>query len=721
MADIKNDNYQSASYNDDSISSLEGATRIRTRPASMLGSNGIAGARHCFTEIVGNALDEVSAGFGDRLEVTYYADDAISVRDYGRGVPIGWNEKQSHWNWHLVFNELYGGSKYDSGQAYLSSIKDWSSFDEKKVNYLYSVGLNGLGAASTQYTSEYFEVRSYRDGKCSSMNFREGKPIFNGEMCDFFADKTLLQDIAKYAPNIEDSKEPTGTFIKWKPDPSVFDDIENGIGADWVYNMCRDIAYVAGIDFVFHDEKTGRTEEIKRGDLTDLLVSHYGNKLYKNDGGEHVFFSNHGFSHGVKDATTNWVCKADVVIALATAKLKNLCYHNSVKMGGGAQYYGILDAVSTFFTMVSREKGVRLEASDYEEALVVAVSTYSNTASFRGQTKDEVDDSFIREIVYNAVYDKLFFEYKRGNADIVDIVDTAVERAEERIAAKEALRIAKEVRKATRTTKTPEKFKTCKAFMKKDYASAELWIAEGDSAAGAINMARNSDFQAVIPMTGKFLNVLKCSLDKIVKSKVIQNIFNLLGTGMDVGIDDSFNIDNLRFNKIIFATDADEDGFQIRVLLFLLFYRLAPEIISQGHVYIAETPRFAIHLANGKNLYARDDAERDAIKQQYEGSIKSISRFKGLGEVDSPVLRETTVHPDTRNLIPVTIDFDDEVSVDIIDALFGADKYGLRKPILANLLGQDVADMLEESALNLKLLDDEDIDDGVEYTEVEVS
>ena len=222
-------------------------------------------------------------------------------------------------------------------------------------------------------------------------------------------------------------------------------------------------------------------------------------------------------------------------------------------------------------------------------------------------------------------------------------------------------------------------------------------------------------------MTGKFLNVLKCSLEKIVKSEVIQNIFTLLGTGMDIGIDDSFNIDNLRFNKIIFATDADEDGFQIRVLLFLLFYRLAPEIIKQGHVFIAETPRFAIHLVNGKNLYARDDAERDAIKKQYEGSIKSISRFKGLGEVDSPVLRETTVHPDTRNLIPVTVDFDDTTSRDIIDALFGADKYGLRKPILANLLGQDVADMLEENALNLKLLDDENIDDGIEYTEVEVS
>ena len=721
MADMTNGSSKSAEYNDDSITSLEGATRIRTRPASMLGSNGIAGARHCFTEIVGNALDEVSAGYGDRLEVTYYADDAISVRDYGRGVPIGWNEKRAHWNWHIVFNELYGGSKYDSGQDYLSSIKDWTSFDEKRVNYLYSVGLNGLGAASTQYTSEYFEVRSYRDGKCSSMNFRGGKPIFDGKPLDFFEDKVFLhKDIVKYAPHIEDSDEPTGTFIKWKPDPTVFDDIEDGIGADWVYNMCRDIAYVAGIDFVFHDEKSGRTEEIKRGNLTDLLISHYGNKLYRNENDERVFFANHGFSHGVKDST-NWVCKADVMIALATSKLGHLCYHNSVKMGGGVQYYGVASAIDTFFTEVSRERGIRLENSDYDGSFVVAVSTYSNTASFRGQTKDEVDDSFIREIVYNAVYDKLVFEYRKGNADIKDIIDTAVERAEERIAAREALKLAKEARKVTRSNKTPEKFKTCKAFMKKDYASAELWIAEGDSAAGAINMARNSDFQAVIPMTGKFLNVLKCSLEKIVKSEVIQNIFTLLGTGMDIGIDDSFNIDNLRFNKIIFATDADEDGFQIRVLLFLLFYRLAPEIIKQGHVFIAETPRFAIHLVNGKNLYARDDAERDAIKKQYEGSIKSISRFKGLGEVDSPVLRETTVHPDTRNLIPVTVDFDDTTSRDIIDALFGADKYGLRKPILANLLGQDVADMLEENALNLKLLDDENIDDGIEYTEVEVS
>ena len=707
-----------AEYGEDSITALEGATRVRMRPASMLGSDGIAGARHGFIEIYGNALDEVSSGFGDKLEVVYYKDNAVSVRDFGRGVPIGWNNVQEKWNWHLVYNELYGGGKYDSGQDYLRSITDWNNFDDKQVNYLYSVGLNGVGAACTQYTAEYFDVESYRDGKCSSMHFENGIPVFNGKPCDFHNDKTL--NIKDYPPKVVDTDEPNGTFIKWKPDPKVFSGIENGIGADWVYESCRDIAYIAGIDLVFTNEITGETVEIPKGDLSDLLIAHHGKNLYKDDSDNYVFYDNHGFSHGTGKDAYVWVCKVDVKIAIATSRVRPMCYHNSVKMTGGVQYSGIADAVGSFFYAISRERGIKIEYADYENIFAVVVSSYSNVVSFRNQTKDEVDNGFIRDLVYRTVYDKLNEEYQKGSPEVAEVVERVISAAEERIRIKQFMKLSKDVKKATKSNKTPEKFKTCKAYMKKDYANAELWITEGDSAAGAVNKARNSDFQAIIPMTGKFLNVLKCSLDKIVKSEVIQNIFSLIGTGMDIGIDDSFDINNLRFNKIIFATDADEDGFQIRVLLFLVFYRLAPEIIKQGHIYIAETPRFAIHLSNGETLYARDDAQRDAIKEQYAGRVTSIGRFKGLGEVNDAVLRQTTVHPDTRNLVPVTVDFLDNVSIDMIDALFGADKYSMRKKILATLLGQGVVDMLEESALRMGILDEEDMDDGIEYTRVNI-
>lgn len=703
------------SYNDDSIKALKGAVRIRKRPASMLGSSGLAGARHGFTEIYGNALDEVSSGYGDKLEVTYYEDGGVSVRDFGRGVPIGWNAGQGHWNWHLVYNELYGGAKYDNGQEYLRSIRDWATFDERKVNYLYSVGLNGLGAASTQYTSEYFDVYSHRDGVRTEMHFKKGIPIINGEPLDIYVNDFNMDDLA---PKTSETDEPNGTLIKWRPDDDVFTDTD--IGSDWLYDVCKDIAYVAHVDLLFKNEVTGKEELIKAGTLADLLESKYSGKLLRDEDGNSIVFNQHGFDHGtarVEGADFIWVCKADVSIAFTKSKAEPCCYHNSVRMGGGAQYDGITAALHEFFSQEGKRRGIKLEASDYADAFAVAVSSYSNYASFKGQTKDEVDNYFIYSLVRSLVYDKLVLEYSKGNPYITEVVERVMNEAMARIATKEAMALAREVKKATKG-KTPEKFATCKAFMRKDYGVCELWITEGDSASGAVKQARNSDFQAVIPIQGKFLNVLKCGFDKIVKSSVISNIFSLLDTGMDTGADGSFDISRLRFDKIIFATDADEDGFQIRVLLFLVFYKLAPRLLTEGHVYIAETPRFEIQLTDGTCIYAKTDVERDSLVEENVGRVRNISRFKGLGEVNSDVLRKTTVHPDTRNLVPLTMDIMDDTSRDLIDALFGADKYHQRKEILIQLLGEDVVDMLEANALMIEDIEGEDIAEGIEYQEV---
>lgn len=702
-------------YNDESIKALKGAVRIRKRPASMLGSSGLAGARHGFTEIYGNALDEVSSGYGDKLEVTYYKDGGLSVRDFGRGVPIGWNEGQGHWNWHLVFNELYGGSKYDNGQDYLRSITDWNSFDEQKVNYLYSVGLNGLGAASTQYTSEYFDVRSFRDGVCTEMHFKKGIPIINGAPLDVYSEEYNIEDLA---PKTSKTDEPNGTFIKWRPDDDVFTDTD--IGGDWLYDVCRDIAYVAHIDLVFKNEKTGKEVFIAKGNLSDLLRNKYATKLVTDEAGEPLIYSQHGFRHGstrVEGKDFIWVCKADVAIAYTKACVPLRCYHNSVKMSGGAQYNGANAAISSFFDGIAKQRGIRLETSDYDDAFTVAVSSYSNYASFKGQTKDEVDNNFIYTIVYDLVYDKLMLEYGKGTPALMAVVERVMQTASDRIASREQMLLAREVKKVTKA-KDPSKFSTCKAYMRKDYSITELWITEGDSAAGAVKQARNAEFQAILPVRGKCLNVLKCGFDKIVKSDVIKNIFSLLGTGMDTGADGSFDISALKFDKIIFATDADEDGFQIRVLLFLIFYRLAPELLKQGHVYVAETPRFEIKLTNGEAVFAKTDIERDELLNQYAGQVRAVNRFKGLGEVNADVLRKTTVHPDTRNLVPLTVDFADDATRDLIDALFGADKYSQRKTILTEVLGKDVADMLEKNALLIDDIDESDIDDGVEYQTV---
>ena len=229
-----------------------------------------------------------------------------------------------------------------------------------------------------------------------------------------------------------------------------------------------------------------------------------------------------------------------------------------------------------------------------------------------------------------------------------------------------------------------------------------MWITEGDSALGAVKRARSSEFQALFPIRGKSLNVLKANIQRILQNKEIREIFSLIGTGFDLNLKDekTFNIKDLKFGKIIFATDADEDGYQIRVLLFLIFYKLAPELIRQGHIYIAETPRFKMELANGQIVYALNDAERDKILA--ENPVITINRFKGLGETDPDELAVTTVSPKTRHLIKLTCDFTNESERNMIDALFGTDKFRRRKTLITKYLGIEIDDFITDAALQME-------------------
>ena len=708
----------SKSYNDDSIELLIGAERIRTRPASMLGSSGLDGARHGFTEIYGNALDEHSAGYGDRLDVHYYEDGSVSVRDYGRGVPLGWSNKWNTWNWHNIYNELYGGGKYSTNQDKLANVVDWDNLDVTQFDYLFSVGLNGLGAASTQYTSEFFEVRSYRDGECKSRKFERGIPLVNGKPFDMFS--ATLDEIKAIPEEIESTTEPNGTFIHWKPDSSVFSDIN--IGGDWLLDTCKDISGIAGIELHFTDDINGVDIIIDSGDLTDVLKERCNGALLNDDNGEPIIFNVNKLSHGTTTVDNEpfiWVCKCDVVFGMTKKNIKPACFHNSVRMLSGAQYEGIEDAIAQFMTEKAKAKGLKLEYSDYEDALGVVVSTYSNYASFRNQTKDAVDDMFIYNIVKTSILDKLQIEYGKGNKVITDAVERVLYEAEIRISSKQQAKLIKEASKVKKE-KEPEKFVSCEAYEEKHYDKTELWITEGDSAKGAVKEARDKKFQAIYPIRGKGLNVMKTSIDRILKNTEIREMFSLIGTGFDLNIkgEKTFNIDDLKFDKIIFATDADEDGFQIRVLLFLTFYKLAPQLILDGHVFIAETPRFKIDLSGGKSLYALNDTERDKILNDYIGQVVKVSRYKGLGEVNPDILRETTVSPETRHLIPVTCDLTNDLERELIDALFGADKYKQRKSIITTVLGAEVADMLEENALLFGEIEDSNIEEGVEYQEV---
>ena len=760
-------------YGDTSIDLLEGAERIRTRPASMLGSSGLAGARHGFIEMYGNSLDERTSGYGDRLDVIYHEDGSMSLRDYGRGVPIGWNERRKHWNWHIIYNELYGGGKYDNGQWYLASIDKesiWTrgtekykkvvvtlarefGFDvedleigkiytfrdldvrridadtlglkvnnmtwmavtwemlNKRLNYLASVGLNGLGAASTQYTSEYFVVKSFRDGKCTSRSFRRGIPLVNDKPFNVF--QATQEEIMAIPEEVSDTDEQNGTFIHWKPDDTVFDDVN--IGGDWLYETCKDISDVAGIDLYFENKQTGFSETIKAGNIESLTEKHCGKALVMNNDAPAIMLNNR-MEHGnirVEGDDFVYIIKCDVAIALTEGYTKNSCYHNSVKMQSGVQYEAIDSAISVFMAEKAKARGVKLEASDYENCFGVFVSSYSNYASFRNQTKDAVDDTFIYNIIFNTIIEKLKIEYGKGNRALLDVIEKVIKEAEIRIATREYAKIKRDADKVKRE-KAPEKFVSCEAYENKRYDEAELWITEGDSAKSSVKDARDKRFQAIYPIRGKGLNVLKANIKRILSNKEIREIFSLIGTGFELNIrgQKTFNIEDLKFNKIIFATDADEDGYQIRVLLFLIFYRLAPELIRNGHIYIAETPRFRIDLTGGEYVYALNDAERDAYLKQYSGRIRKVSRYKGLGEVNEDVLRETTVAPETRKLIQLNCDLMNETERELIDALFGVDKYKQRKEILATVLGMEISDLLEDEALKILSDEDEEEDDS---------
>lgn len=711
----------SQTYDDKSIALLKGATRIRMRPASMLGSSGLAGARHGFTEIYGNALDEHAAGFGDRLDVRYHADGSISIRDYGRGVPLGWNSNETvkNWNWHVIYNELYGGGKYSTNQEALARITDWSKFDPKDFVYLFSVGLNGLGAASTQYTSAYFEVKSFRGGRCTSRSFRNGNPIVNGEEFDMFS--ATQEEIEAIEEEICDTDEPDGTYVHWLPDNTVFDDVN--VGSDWLLDTCRDVAGVAGIELHFDDEISGQSLVINAGTLEDVVLSHAGNALVCDDDGEPVIFTSDAFGHGkttVEGKPFIWVCTCQVAFGFTKSEVPHNCYHNDVKMLSGIQYLAVQDAFTAFMQERSRAAGVKIDKKDYQDVLTVAVSTHSNYASFRNQTKDAVDDLFIHNTIRDCLLKKFQMEYGKGNKALLDLVDRVVEEAVTRIQTEEYREMAKQTAKIKRE-KAPPKFISCDAYEAKRYDEVELWITEGDSAMGAVKNARNKDFQACFPIRGKGLNVAKAQIKKIFANQEIRRIFSILGTGFDLPNlknEKLFNMDDLKVGKVIIATDADEDGFQIRVLLFLLFYRLAPQLLLEGKVFVAETPRFGILLNDGTRVYARNDEARDKLLEQYRGRVQSISRYKGLGEVNADILRETTVHPDTRTLVPLTIDMQNQTERDVIDALFGADKYGQRKSIISTMLGTNVADMLDDNALLIGEIEESDIDEGVEYETV---
>ena len=672
------------SYDIDSLKKLKGAEPIRKRPASMLGSGGLDGAKHTFWEIVGNALDEISSGYGDRIEVKYYPEDgSISVRDFGRGVPLTWSEKEQDWGWSMVYNTLYAGGKMDDPKTVLIGFDDWNNFKFSDYSYLASIGLNGVGAACSQFTSEYFDVVSYRDGKEYSMHFEKGYPAWE-EL------------------HVSEQSQPNGTFVKWKPDSEVFTDVN--ITFAWLKTVCEDMSYVSGVDVILSDGK----KEI-------LYPASNIKKRLEERTGSYVAESSFLHHEDLTDSDNNvvgvLVCEANVVMSEKGAGVR--FFNNQVKVVGGVHEDYSRHAIVEFYKAKGKEAGVKLLDGDILGQYSMIITTLANEKSYRGQTKDSIDNEYIGEAIFYAIDRLLNNSWLKEEAWCTKILERAITAATIREAAKAAEAQIKEANKKINKPTMPSKFVSCEAMLEGRYSEVELFIVEGDSAKGSTLAARDSRFQSILPIRGKSLNTAKASVERTLNNKEAVEIMNVIGAGMTVEEEgySLFNMNNLKVGKVIIMTDADEDGKHIQTLQITFIYKYMRPLLDAGLVYLANPPKYH---SNGVYYYTEDEFQ----KAREEGKVgKNFDRYKGLGQMNAQVLWDTTMNPETRKLTQVKIEKGDFEFESAIEVMSGTD-VSVRKQFVLDAL-MDGYENYEDSVEILNgILKEMEFEDELEIEEV---
>ena len=637
-------------YGQRSITRLKDEQQVRQRPAVIFGTNDEYGAAHGIYEIIANAIDEAREGYGKRIKVSIMKDGTVEVADEGRGIPMGWNETEKMYNWELVFCTLYASGKYDSG------------------NYGASLGLNGLGATAMQYASEFMDVYSTRDGRTSHMRFEKGKPV--GELKVYPA---------------EEGK--TGTVIRFKPDSEVFIGLKNNtMPAEYYINLLRRQAMLhAGLEIVLYHEEIGKDIVLKYEngikDFVDAICTRPMLKESLEIGGE---------EWGTDDESQNpEKYKLDMRISFNFSREASLLelYHNGSHLyEGGASMDALKMAFFKAFEDHAKDigrmnKSEKLQFKDIESILVCVGDTNApgNRTFFKNQTKAAINNPFIKRAYADFLYYHIrnwLKEDKQADRVLTEVLANKTAREE---ADKVSKKVVQSLSKSIGFGNKPKKFVDCKS---KIPFERELFIVEGDSALGACKLARDSAFQALMPVRGKILNCLKADLSKILSSDIIIDLLRVLGCGIEAEskyIDNlpQFDINKLNYGKIIICTDADLDGMQIRCLIITMIYRLCPTLLKAGKVYIAETPLFEI-TAKKDTYFAYNESEKDTILNQLtaqgikESQIK-IQRSKGLGENEPEMMSKSTMHPMTRRLIPVEYPNDDKDVASYFNALLGDD------------------------------------------------
>lgn len=635
-------------YGNDSIESLKGAERVRRKPEVYLGTSGLEGCEHAFFEILANSLDESREGYGNIISITVWNDRSIQVEDDGRGIPMGWNEKQGRYNWDLIFCELYASGKYKNNSGGSA--------------YKYSLGTNGLGACATQCSSEYMDVFSYAGGKVSEMHFRKGEPV--GQLA--------VVDIPR-------NGKKHGTVIKWRADLEVFKSID--IPKSYFVETLKKQAVVnAGIRFVlkFEDEDGQFSDDefyYEKGIEERVRELASGKAIT-----EPVFITKETSGRDREDLPEyKLLIEAAFCFTDATVSATEY-YHNSswLEYGGSpedATKAAFLYAVNKYLKDNNKYKknDSKINFGDIDECLVLVTSSFSTATSYENQTKKKIDNEFIKQAMTDFFKQKLEVYFTENPSDAEKVAARILANKTIRESASAARDITKKkLIGATDVANRVEKFVACRS---KDPSLRELYIVEGDSALTSCKLGRSAEFQAIIPVRGKTLNCLKATYERIMKNDIITDLLKVIGCGVEIKHKEkdvaNFNLDMLRWSKVIICTDADEDGYQIRALLLTLFYRLLPTLIKVGRIYIAESPLFQIDTKND-TFFAYDEKERQEIVKKLEkDNLKyTIQRSKGLGENTPDMMWETTMNPATRRLIRVC-EADAAETAKMLDILLG--------------------------------------------------
>ena len=662
-----------STYDNESISSLKGADRVRKRPGVIFGSDGLEGCEHAVFEILSNAIDEARGGHGKLITVTRFADRSIQVEDQGRGCPVDWNEKEGRYNWELVFCELYAGGKYDN---------------ENSENYEFSLGLNGLGSCATQYASRYMDVTVWRDGKEYRLHFERGEIVGKLEVSDQTG-----------------NKKRTGTTIRWLPDLDVFTDID--IPADYYRDVMKRQAVVnAGVTFRLKNETSAgkfETEEF----VYEHGIEDYIRELAGLDAlTEPVFWE---AERKGRDRADKPEYKVKLSVALCFSNKTALCeyYHNSsfLEHGGSpekATRSAMVSAIDKYLRDNNKyAKGeAKITFPDVQDCLILVSSSFSTQTSYENQTKKAITNKFIQEAMTEFLRSRMeiyFIENREAAEKIaaqVRINNRSRETAE-RTRINQKKKLTEKIDIANRV----QKFVDCRT---KDVERREIYIVEGDSALGACKQSRDAEFQGLMPVRGKILNCLKADYPRIFKSDVITDLMKVLGCGVEVSGKavkelNQFDLNNLRWSKVVICTDGDVDGFQIRTLILTMLYRLCPTLIREGYVYIAETPLFEItckEKSGEKTWFAYSEKEKADILKKLEGKKVNVQRSKGLGENDPEMMWMTTMSPETRRLIRVLPE-DAEETARVFDLLLGDNLAGRKDYIAEN--GYKYLDMIDVS------------------------